>query len=128
MSIHADTLSEIADVQRRDRLYFVGSGVGRLRRHGSPRTRMNADASAGMDGQAEAADVNDILFDLTRQETRAYGHVFARTGLVNYWRDARRLNKNPQRAAGFVVLKAPDVPSVLSRTRLPVQPARLRSP
>ena len=71
-----------------------------------------ADATVGVDGQADVADVNDILFDLTRQETRAYSHVFART-LVNYWKVAGRLNKNPQRAAGFVVLKAPDVPSVL---------------
>ena len=31
----------------------------------------------------------------------------------SYWKDAGRLNKNPQRSAGFVVLKAPDVPSVL---------------
>jgi len=43
---------------------------------------------------------------------RAYSHVFART-LVNYWRVAGRLNKNPERVAGFRVLKAPDVPSVL---------------
>jgi N-acetylmuramoyl-L-alanine amidase len=32
---------------------------------------------------------------------------------VNYWKVAWRLNKNPERAAGFRVLKAPDVPSVL---------------
>ena len=49
---------------------------------------------------------------MTRRETRAYSHVFAHT-LVNYWRVAGRLNKNPQRSAGFRVLKAPDVPSVL---------------
>ena len=72
----------------------------------------DADAAVGVVGQADTADVNDILFDLTRQETRAYSHVFART-LVNYLKVAGRLNKNPQRSAGFVVLKAPDVPSVL---------------
>jgi N-acetylmuramoyl-L-alanine amidase len=33
--------------------------------------------------------------------------------LLNYWRVAERLNKNPRRSAGFLVLKAPDVPSVL---------------
>ena len=32
---------------------------------------------------------------------------------MNYWKVAARLNKNPHRSAGFVVLKAPDVPSVL---------------
>ncbi|HEY5225686.1 MAG TPA: N-acetylmuramoyl-L-alanine amidase, partial [Methylovirgula sp.] len=33
--------------------------------------------------------------------------------LANYWKVAGRLNKNPERAAGFIVLTAPDVPSVL---------------
>src|SRR5208282_5800935 len=71
-----------------------------------------ADAAAGLDKTEDASDVSDILFDLTRRETRAYSHVFART-LTNYWKVAGRLNKNPQRSAGFRVLKAPDVPSVL---------------
>jgi N-acetylmuramoyl-L-alanine amidase len=50
--------------------------------------------------------------DLTRRETRAYSNVFART-LVGYWKDLGQLNKNPIRSAGFRVLKAHDVPSVL---------------
>jgi N-acetylmuramoyl-L-alanine amidase len=53
-----------------------------------------------------------ILVDLTRRETRAYSNVFART-LVGYWKDLGQLNKNPIRSAGFRVLKAHDVPSVL---------------
>ncbi len=60
----------------------------------------------------DSGDVNDILFDLTRRETRAYSSVFAHS-LANYWKVAARLNKNPRRSAGFVVLEAPDVPSVL---------------
>ena len=60
----------------------------------------------------DASDVNDILFDLTRRETRAYSDVFGHS-LAEYWKVAAQLNKNPSRSAGFVVLKAPDVPSVL---------------
>jgi N-acetylmuramoyl-L-alanine amidase len=71
-----------------------------------------ADADAGAESKEDADDVNDILFDLTRRETRAFSHVFARS-LSDYWKVAARLNKNPRRSAGFVVLKAPDVPSVL---------------
>ena len=56
--------------------------------------------------------MSDILFDLTRRETRTYAHIFQRT-LVGYWQKIARLNKNPERAAGFKVLQAPDVPSVL---------------
>ena len=71
-----------------------------------------ADKAAGFDTPEEASEISDILFDLTRRETRAYSHVFART-LVSVWKDAAGLNKNPQRSAGFKVLQAPDVPSVL---------------
>lgn len=71
-----------------------------------------ADQIAGFDAKEETSGVTDILFDLTRRETRAYSHLFART-LVSVWKEAGNLNKNPMRSAGFHVLKAPDVPSIL---------------
>ena len=111
ISIHADTLPETADVSGAT-VYTVSDKASDAYAAKVAAKENDADAASGVDGQTDTADVNDILFDLTRQETRAYSHVFART-LVNYWKIAGRLNKNPQRAAGFVVLKAPDVPSVL---------------
>ena len=111
ISIHADTLPETADVNGAT-VYTVSDKASDAYAAKVAAKENDSDASVGMDGQTDTADVNDILFDLTRQETRAYSHVFART-LVSYWKVAGRLNKNPQRAAGFVVLKAPDVPSVL---------------
>ena len=111
VSVHADTLPETGDVGGAT-VYTVSDKASDAYAAKVAAKENAADATVGVDGQADTADVNDILFDLTRQETRAYSHVFART-LVNYWKVAGRLNKNPQRAAGFVVLKAPDVPSVL---------------
>ena len=111
ISIHADTLPETADVSGAT-VYTVSDRASDAYAATVAAKENAADGAVGLDGQADTADVNDILFDLTRQETRAYSHVFART-LVNYWKVAGRLNKNPRRAAGFVVLKAPDVPSVL---------------
>ncbi len=111
ISIHADTLGEAGDVSGAT-VYTVSDRASDAAAAKVAATENAADATVGADGQADAVDVSDILFDLTRQETRAYSHVFART-LVNYWKVAGRLNKNPQRAAGFRVLKAPDVPSVL---------------
>lgn len=111
ISVHADTLPESSDVSGAT-VYTVSDKASDAYAAKVAAKENEADAAVGVDGQADVADVNDILFDLTRQETRAYSHVFART-LVNYWKVAGRLNKNPQRAAGFVVLKAPDVPSVL---------------
>jgi N-acetylmuramoyl-L-alanine amidase len=72
----------------------------------------SADKAAGIEAKAQAPGVADILFDLERRETRAYAHIFSR-GLVSELQGTTRLNHNPERSAGFVVLKAPDFPSVL---------------
>ena len=71
-----------------------------------------ADKEAGVEEKAQAPGVADILFDLERRETRAYAHLFSR-GLVAGLQGTTPLNHNPERSAGFVVLKAPDFPSVL---------------
>jgi len=71
-----------------------------------------ADARAGLATPRDREQVSDILFDLTRRETRAFSHVFANS-LLAYWRKAGELNKNPHRSANFLVLQAPDVPSIL---------------
>jgi N-acetylmuramoyl-L-alanine amidase len=71
-----------------------------------------ADKAAGIEDKAQAPGVADILFDLERRETRAYAHLFSR-GVVAELQGATQLNHNPERSAGFVVLKAPDFPSVL---------------
>jgi N-acetylmuramoyl-L-alanine amidase len=111
ISIHADSIYGAANVAGAT----VYTGADHATDAEAARTaekENQADAAAGVAAKDAANGVSDILADLTRQETRTYSHVFART-LVNYWKVAGRLNKNPERAAGFRVLKAPDVPSVL---------------
>jgi N-acetylmuramoyl-L-alanine amidase len=71
-----------------------------------------ADGVAGVETAESAGDVADILFDLTRRETRAFANVFSRD-LVTRMATATTMHKIPSRSAGFRVLKAPDVPSVL---------------
>jgi N-acetylmuramoyl-L-alanine amidase len=71
-----------------------------------------ADRGPGAGGRTDNAGVTGILFDLQRRETRTYDHIFSR-GLVDSLRGATKLNHNPERSAGFVVLKAPEFPSVL---------------
>ncbi|MDB5509946.1 MAG: N-acetylmuramoyl-L-alanine amidase [Hyphomicrobiales bacterium] len=111
ISIHADTISEAAGVSGAT-VYTVSDKASDAQAAKLAEKENDADSAAGLGGTEDGADVSDILFDLTRRETRAYSHVFARS-LVNYWSQAGRLNKNPMRSAGFLVLKAPDVPSVL---------------
>jgi N-acetylmuramoyl-L-alanine amidase len=71
-----------------------------------------ADVIAGLDLSAEPDDVADILIDLARRETKTFSVQFARA-LVAEMRKATRLHKTPMKSAGFRVLRAPDVPSVL---------------
>ncbi|TIP35145.1 MAG: N-acetylmuramoyl-L-alanine amidase, partial [Mesorhizobium sp.] len=56
--------------------------------------------------------LSDILIDLIRRETHGFSMSFAHT-LVGQLSTSVGLINNPQRSAGFRVLKAPDVPSVL---------------
>ena len=111
LSVHADTISDSADVNGAT-VYTVAERASDIESARTAEKENGADLVAGVTAKEEISDVSDILFDLTRRETRAYSHGFARQ-LTGAWAGAARLNKNPERAAGFRVLRAPDVPSVL---------------
>jgi N-acetylmuramoyl-L-alanine amidase len=112
VSLHADSLAGGGDNVQGATVYTVSDRASDAEAARIAEHENSADAAAGVEAKEDASDVNDILFDLTRRETRAFSHVFAHS-LAEYWKVAARLNKNPRRSAGFVVLKAPDVPSVL---------------
>jgi N-acetylmuramoyl-L-alanine amidase len=111
VSVHADTVSEAADVSGST----VYTAADRASDAEAARVAAHENAAgAGLNRGKRLDDpgVTDILFDLKRRETRAYAHIFSR-GLVGSLRGAAKLNRNPERSAGFVVLKAPEFPSVL---------------
>ena len=110
LSIHADTLGA-ANVQGAT-VYTVASRASDAEAARIAKKENFADQAAGLEQKAEAEEVGDILFDLTRRETRALARDFS-ASLVGKWRATGSLNKNPSRAASFVVLKAHDVPSAL---------------
>ncbi len=72
-----------------------------------------ADRFAGEEWQNDKPDVFDILIDLTRRETVSFSEHFASSLVDDLSKSDIRLITRPKRAAGFRVLKAPDVPSVL---------------
>ena len=111
ISIHADTLAATQKVTGAT-IYTLAEKASDAESARIADKENQVDALAGIVPSADVGGINDILYDLTRRETRAYSHLFART-LVGVWQSAGRLNKNPLRAAGFRVLRAPDVPSVL---------------
>lgn len=71
-----------------------------------------ADLIAGIDLSSENEIVTNILIDLAQRETKNLSAHFAAM-LVNELERETRLLRNTHRFAGFAVLKAPDVPSVL---------------
>ena len=110
LSIHADTLAE-PHVEGAT-IYTLSSKASDLEAAHIAEKENLADQSAGLERKEDTEDVSDILFDLTRRETHNYSRDFSKI-LISKWKDAGSLNKNPSRSAGFVVLKAYDVPSVL---------------
>lgn len=110
LSIHADTLAE-GHVEGAT-VYTVSAKASDAEAARVAEKENLADQSAGLDSREDAEEVGDILFELTRRETRAYSRQFSQS-LISFWKEVGSLNKNPSRAAGFVVLKAFDVPSVL---------------
>ena len=72
----------------------------------------HADVIAGVNLKDEPDDVAGILLDLAQRETKTFSVQFAHK-LVADLKTVTRLNKDPARSAGFRVLRAPDVPSVL---------------
>ena len=70
-----------------------------------------ADVIGGVDlGGSE--EVNDILIDLTQRETNNHSMFFAKKA-ARELKPVTLMTGRPLRSAGFVVLKAPDIPSVL---------------
>jgi N-acetylmuramoyl-L-alanine amidase len=71
-----------------------------------------SDIIAGVDLSEESQDVSNILIDLVQRGTMNASADYA-TRLVTELSSTIKLKYESHRFAGFVVLKAPDVPSVL---------------
>lgn len=110
ISIHADTLA--AAYVEGATVYTVSERASDAEAARMAEKENLADQAAGLESKADAEQVGDILFELTRRETRSYSRQFSHS-LISFWKEVGALNKNPSRSAGFVVLKAFDVPSVL---------------
>ncbi len=72
-----------------------------------------ADLSTGFSGHVEGDDVARVLVDLSRVDTNARSKILADTLIENLTETVGVLRTKPHRSAGFKVLKAHDIPSVL---------------
>jgi N-acetylmuramoyl-L-alanine amidase len=71
-----------------------------------------ADLIAGVDLTFETPEVTNILIDLAQRESMNQSARFA-ASLIRELKRKTRVLRNTHRFAGFAVLKAPDIPSVL---------------
>jgi N-acetylmuramoyl-L-alanine amidase len=111
ISIHADSIAAAPRI--RGLTVYTGSKQASDAESQHLADRENtADAAAGLDGGDGAEAVADILQDLTLRETRGFSHRFARK-LMGEVNPVMPLSKKPYRQAGFRVLRAADMPSVL---------------
>lgn len=112
ISIHADALPRREGDARGATIYTLSDKASDAEAERLAELENKADAIGGVNLTEEPTDVADILIDLAQRETRTFSNRFARL-LKNEMKTTARMHKHPLKSAGFRVLKAPDVPSVL---------------
>lgn len=110
IAIHADTVDE-KDV-RGTTLYTVSDKATDAEAEALAQKENRADVIAGIDLGNQTKTVSDILINLAQRESKNQALYFAKKAVAKLQPYARFTGK-PMRSAAFVVLKAPDVPSVL---------------
>ena len=112
VSIHADALPKHEGDAQGATIYTLSDKASDAEAERLAEKENRADAIGGVNLTDEPTDVADILIDLAQRETRTFSNRFARM-LMGEMKNSTRMHKNPLKSAGFRVLKAPDVPSVL---------------
>ena len=110
LSLHADTLSQ-RDIRGATIYTLSDRASDRMAENLAARENLS-DELAGVSLKDEPPEVADILMDLTRRETQAFSITLAQNVLNSFEGQVGLIN-NAHRYAGFQVLRAPDIPSVL---------------
>ncbi len=112
ISIHADALPRREGDAQGATVYTLSDKASDAEAQRLADSENRSDAIGGVNLTEEPAEVADILIDLAQRETKTFSGRFARI-LVGEMKQAARMHRNPLKSAGFKVLKAPDIPSVL---------------
>jgi N-acetylmuramoyl-L-alanine amidase len=112
ISIHADYLPKREGEAQGATVYTLSENASDAEAARLAEDENRADVIAGVDLTAESNEVADILIDLAQRETKMFSMQFARD-LLTELKTTTRMHKYPLKSAGFMVLKSPDVPSVL---------------
>lgn len=110
ISLHADSIDD-KDLRGLS-VYTLSENASDEEAAALATSENKSDIIAGMDFSTEEPVVTDILIDLAQRRTMNLSTRLANTVVEEMGPRTRLLNR-PRRSAGFAVLKAPDVPSVL---------------
>jgi N-acetylmuramoyl-L-alanine amidase len=111
LSLHADSLSE--GLAHGATVYFLSEDASDLASAKLAERHDRGDLLAGVDLSDADDQVTDVLLDLARQETRPRTQALAQALVTAMAQTGGPMNRRPLRSAGFSVLKAADIPSVL---------------
>ncbi len=112
ISIHADSLPHREGDAQGATVYTLSETATDPAAARLAEQENRADVIAGVDLKDQPDDVAGILIDLAQRETKTFSVQFANK-LVGIMKRTARMHKEPIKSAGFRVLRAPDVPSVL---------------
>ena len=110
ISIHADSITN--NSVRGATIYTLSETASDKEAAQLAERENKADIISGVDLSDETEEVTNILIDLAQRETMNQAAKFAGI-LVPELLKVIKTHKRPHKFAGFAVLKAPDVPSIL---------------
>ena len=111
MSLHADTVAD-EDIRGLS-VYTLSQNASDNEAQALADKENKSDIVAGIDFSNESPEVTNILIDLVQRESMNLSAGFAQKVITEVSHDTHQLLQNTHRFAGFAVLKAPDVPSIL---------------
>ena len=110
ISLHADSLNQ-PDISGATVYTLSDRASDRLAAALAKRENLSNEIM-GIEASVEPEEVTDILLDLTRRETQSFSISLADQVVASFEGQISLIN-NPHRYAGFMVLRAPDIPSIL---------------
>jgi len=112
MSLHADTVED-SDIHGLS-VYTLSQTASDAEAQALADKENKSDIVAGIDFSNESPEVTGILIDLVQRASMNESVRFAQSVITEVSHDTHQvLQNNTHRKAGFAVLKAPDVPSIL---------------
>lgn len=111
ISVHADSIKKRS--VRGASIYTLSERASDAQTAKLAARENKADLIDGIDLTHEDKDVAGILLDLVQRDTMNQSNYFAETVVGKFKNSGIRILDNPHRSAGFAVLKAPDIPSIL---------------